>query len=456
MSSKSRRQPGLFPFATTDPPPHWVHRPLLSIVLPVYNHARFLREAIESVLRPSQYPLELIVINDGSTDPAVEDILRAYESRPGVRVLRHPNRGLARTLNRGFAEAQGSLLGWTSADNRYLPGALDRMADFLVANPGIGLVYANVQLIDETGLPAKASSYRPQDQDPAETSVLLLPHAADTLDALNDNFVNACVLFRADCAYLAGPLEARHHGYEDYDHWLRLLRFRPFAHLPSEEPYYQYRLHRESLTAELDSSKLSQAQLTVVEHSRRVRQALRQSLSFQILSTEREEALAETVARALREAGHRVNREPANAPETGIVVTRLGESGESAASYRLQKGPGGSFGHSAHRALIPLAATAIIPHEHSDWRELVYPFPVEVPALLKRARDANYGAVSPAFGSIASLLLFTPDESTAVDGADFRATEWFSARMDDFLTSLPDITFVLFCQSESQRRLADR
>ncbi|MCB0323785.1 MAG: hypothetical protein KDD69_09440, partial [Bdellovibrionales bacterium] len=45
---------------------------------------------------------------------------------------------------------------------------------------------------------------------------------------------------------------------------------------------------------------------------------------------------------------------------------------------------------------------------------------------------------------------------TAVDGADFRATEWFSARMDDFLPSLPDITFVLFCQSESQRRLADR
>jgi glycosyltransferase involved in cell wall biosynthesis len=85
------------------------------------------------------------------------------------------NKGLSAALNRGFSLARGNFLTWTSADNRYLPNALTKMADFLLCNPCIGLVYANVELINEKGKPEKNSLYRAHDKPVHNSNKLFLP-----------------------------------------------------------------------------------------------------------------------------------------------------------------------------------------------------------------------------------------------------------------------------------------
>src|SRR5574337_314358 len=103
--------------------------PLISIVLPTYNGAAYLRESLDSCLNQSFQDLELIVVDDGSTDDT-ETILGSY-SDPRLRVLKQSNQGLAAALNAGFAQTRGRFLSWTSDDNLYLPEAMAVMCRYL-------------------------------------------------------------------------------------------------------------------------------------------------------------------------------------------------------------------------------------------------------------------------------------------------------------------------------------
>src|SRR6516162_6752271 len=102
--------------------------PLISIVLPTFNGARYLREAIESCLHQSYPNWELILVDDASTDET-PSIIADYLARDRrVTSLRNPvNRKLPGSLNAGFAQARGELLTWTSDDNCYRPHALNEM-----------------------------------------------------------------------------------------------------------------------------------------------------------------------------------------------------------------------------------------------------------------------------------------------------------------------------------------
>src|SRR5262249_57420234 len=115
---------------------------LVSVVLPVYNQADMLGDSIESVLGQTYQSLELIVIDDGSTD-GVEEALRRYAGHPRVRVLRQANQKLPRALSNGFSFARGEFWTWTSADNLMHPEQLARLVAFLGAHPGTAMVYAH-------------------------------------------------------------------------------------------------------------------------------------------------------------------------------------------------------------------------------------------------------------------------------------------------------------------------
>ena len=246
LEQRGRRQWKSFPWAS---PRRTIgaHRLLISVVLPVFNHTEYLLDSVKSVLDQEGLDLELLVVDDGSDVPASETLASVREDSR-LKIIRQENAGIAAALNRGFREARGHFVTWTSADNRYLPGALQAMAEFLLANPSVGLVYANVRLIDEHSQPLLGSQYRPQDHNSPGAAELLLPYSADTLIDFGDNFINACFLYRRSLQDVVGGYRGDLPGYEDYDYWMRLSLCSRVAHLDSEEVLYEYRLHSNSLT----------------------------------------------------------------------------------------------------------------------------------------------------------------------------------------------------------------
>lgn len=125
-------------------------KPLVSIVLPVYNGARFLRDSIDSCLMQTYPNIELIVVDDASKDNSV-DIVKSFDD-DRIRLICHPvNKKLPMALNTGFANSSGSYLTWTSDDNYYVPTAIAEMVTFLKEHPEIDFLFANQYDVDESG-----------------------------------------------------------------------------------------------------------------------------------------------------------------------------------------------------------------------------------------------------------------------------------------------------------------
>jgi glycosyltransferase involved in cell wall biosynthesis len=122
--------------------------PLVSVVIPVFNGERFLREAVQSVLDQKYSPVEIIVVDDGSTDGSAT-VARSLET---VRYLYQTNQGPAAARNRGIEQAKGSLIAFADADDLWPSGKLDRQLPYLISDPEIDIVLGRIQqvLLSET------------------------------------------------------------------------------------------------------------------------------------------------------------------------------------------------------------------------------------------------------------------------------------------------------------------
>ena len=204
-------------------------QPLVSIILPTYNGARYLAEAIESCLRQTYRNWELILVDDCSVD-ATPDVITGFVTRDTrIRSIRHErNRKLPEALNTGHAAARGEYLTWTSDDNRLLPTALEELTAYLDQHPAIGLVYADSVLIDEAG-----RRVRDYPSKPASKLAYM-------------NAVGPCFLYRRAVYQSVGSYDPQLFMAEDYDYWLRVYRRFEIARLP--RTLYEYRWHGQSLT----------------------------------------------------------------------------------------------------------------------------------------------------------------------------------------------------------------
>src|SRR2546427_949305 len=119
--------------------------PLVSVVVPVYNQGRYLEEAIQSVLTQTYRKLEIVVLDDGSTDET-SDVLKKYGDR--FHWESHPNMGQARTLNKGWQMVKGELLSYLSGDDVLLPDAIQTSVESLMKNPRAVLTHCDFNLID--------------------------------------------------------------------------------------------------------------------------------------------------------------------------------------------------------------------------------------------------------------------------------------------------------------------
>jgi glycosyltransferase involved in cell wall biosynthesis len=177
---------------------------LVSVVTPSLNQARYLRDAIESVRWQTYSPIEHVVVDGGSSDGTLE-LVRGFE---GLRWISEPDRGQSHALNKGFALAEGEVLGWLNADDAYLPNAVAEGVRAL-ADGDVALVYADVTRVNDDGLHPRRIRSRPQWDLWTEVN-------------LGCGIYSPSVFFTREALEAVGPLDESLHLTMDYDLWLRI------------------------------------------------------------------------------------------------------------------------------------------------------------------------------------------------------------------------------------------
>ena len=203
--------------------------PLLSVVIPVRDGERYLRESIESVLVQTLGEFECLVVDDGSSDGTPE-ILGAYQKAdPRVRVLRQEKAGLVTALNRGCAEAGGRYVARMDADDVALPDRFERQVRFLEDHHDVAVLGGAMQFMTAAG---------PQDR------FLRHPSGVDDVKAALEAtccIAHPTVVIRKRVLDTIGGYRSQYLHAEDYDLWLRMADHHAVDNLP--ETLVRHRLH---------------------------------------------------------------------------------------------------------------------------------------------------------------------------------------------------------------------
>lgn len=219
--------------------------PLVSIVLPTYNHLSFLPKSIESLLLQTFTEFELIIVNDGSTDGTMEFLDSL--SDPRIRVIHQVNKRLPGALNTGFSAARGELLTWVSADNYCAPKFLESFVAAFDHYPEAGFAYSAFAWIDETG--GIIGDHRDQNMN--------------WYNAIKANPGIASFMYKRDCLEKLGGYGNDLEGAEDWDMWLRIVEKYSTIYVP--DVLYFYRLHDGSMSS-LKQNKITEtSRQTVID-----------------------------------------------------------------------------------------------------------------------------------------------------------------------------------------------
>lgn len=187
--------------------------PLVSIIIPAYNVAEFIGEALDSVFAQTFADYEIIVINDGSPDSAaLERALAPYLSR--IVYLKQENRGVSAARNAGIGVARGSLLAFLDADDTWLPSYLEIQVARIQADPTIDVLYPNVMMFGGSS-------------EGGEEFMTICPSSGDvTFERLvaQECNVSNCSIARRDTIVRAGMFDEELRSVEDFDLWLRVIK----------------------------------------------------------------------------------------------------------------------------------------------------------------------------------------------------------------------------------------
>lgn len=202
--------------------------PRVSVLLPVYNGAAFLKESLDSILSQQYRDFEVIVLNDGSSDDSSK-IVNAYnDSR--IRYVEHKNMGLPATLNRGLEVAMGEIVVRQDQDDISLPDRIARQVECLDLEPCVGLVGSWANIVDESGHHDGRVHCHPQGYGALQVEVLF-----------DSPFVHSSVAMRRDILHVAGGYctDPSRQPPEDFELWSRLLRKYRAKNIP--KPLVLYR-----------------------------------------------------------------------------------------------------------------------------------------------------------------------------------------------------------------------
>lgn len=201
---------------------------LISIILPVYNGEKFLSQAIESCLNQTYKNIELIIVNDCSTD-ATLFIANGYAEKDSrVRIVNNKeNKKLPASLNVGHHQAKGDFITWTSDDNIYELNALEELLNELLKKKA-DIVYSDFILINDLG-----NEIRKVELLGIENVVF-------------GNYIGSCFLYKKEVFERNRGYDEKLFLVEDYDFWLRAISHSQYSQL--KKNLYKYRKHEQSLT----------------------------------------------------------------------------------------------------------------------------------------------------------------------------------------------------------------
>ena len=212
-------------------------RPLVSILVPCFNGAAFLREALDSILAQSYANIEVLLLDDASTD-GTADVAADYLDRIEY-IRQHRNMGIYDNVNVGIARARGSLIATYHADDIYLPGIVQAQVECLLTHPEVGAVFCSDIFVDAEGLeygrmvlPPELRGDKPVDY--ARVLNALLEHK-------NRFLVCPTAMVRAEVHTAVGAyLQARYRNTADLEMWLRIARRYPIVVLEAHLMKYRH------------------------------------------------------------------------------------------------------------------------------------------------------------------------------------------------------------------------
>lgn len=210
-------------------------KPLVSIITPSFNQGKYLEETMLSVLNQDYERIEYIVVDGGSTDNSLE-VVQKYQSRLAWWVS-EKDKGQTDAINKGFEHASGQIVAWLNSDDVYYPGAVREAVEYLVSHPQIGMVYADLDFINQVG------------------KLIGKFNAAQTdLVKLRRGFVHIpqpSTFIRAELWKQIAPLDPTFYFAMDYDLWTRLAKITEFKYLPGKT-WAKFRLHSDGKTVSND------------------------------------------------------------------------------------------------------------------------------------------------------------------------------------------------------------
>jgi glycosyltransferase involved in cell wall biosynthesis len=206
--------------------------PEVSVIIPTYNSAKYVVEAVESVLAQTWRDFEVLVIDDGSTDDTAQ-VMRRYEAP--VRYLRQANGGVAVARNRGIAESLGRYVAFLDADDTWLPHKLVRQMEALRQQPHHRACYAALMMVDADLNPTGISRSQRQGSSLED----LLTHG-------NVVATPSTVICERSLFNLVGGFDPVLSQCADWDMWVRLAAQTEFLYV--DEPLVTYRQHEASMS----------------------------------------------------------------------------------------------------------------------------------------------------------------------------------------------------------------
>lgn len=130
-----------------------MNKPLISVIIPTYNSIKTLGETLNSVIKQTYRPIEVLIINDGSTDDLLNFVKPFLDQYSFIHIISQENRGLAATRNTGINYSRGDFLAFIDADDIWLPEKLEKHAEHLLNNPSVGVSFSPAFFIDEFSAP---------------------------------------------------------------------------------------------------------------------------------------------------------------------------------------------------------------------------------------------------------------------------------------------------------------
>ena len=225
--------------------------PLVSIIVPVYDREDYLEETVESLLSQTYEQLEIVIVDDGSTDGTPTVIERLLERAPErIVAARQDNQGQPGATNRGFELASGELLGYLSSDDLFVPGAIGTLVAALVARPDAVAVYPDYMKVDGAG-----EAIDRIHAGPYELTESLRNH---------DPIIGPGALVRRTAVDAAGGMDPEFWTTVDFEFWLRIALQGPILWVP--EPLAHYRVHGEMLSLTARGVEMAKLPVRLLDH----------------------------------------------------------------------------------------------------------------------------------------------------------------------------------------------